>query len=251
MDWKAMPRMPSNLPTERCNRAHHNQTSQPSELRATCRIHSCLCPALTIVCEPESRRDVDLREHLLLNGQAAESDSVDGEESGHRARDVFDREVAAVLDVGGGLGAIILRVETAVEAAADTRNPEVAAASVEDNIEILSRSTNGHGTIILRILVVVHDHGCGSHRCHLIEGARQVLVTSTGRSHSMLALHAGTGTRYELLHVCFPRECAPSSFAQTCMGVIFWSGTLVMACAGSATMASTARATRKMRMLRN
>lgn len=55
----------------------------------------------------------DLGEDLLRNGRSSDSDGILGQETSSSSRSVLDREGTAILDVGGGLGVVVLRVEIA------------------------------------------------------------------------------------------------------------------------------------------
>ena len=112
-----------------------------------------------------------LSKGLVSGTQAGKAAGVRGEEAGHAARPVVDLELRPVGLVGAGLGAVVPVVSSAGNLPDWTeifllkifnfvvfrylpgsrRDPEVAGARVKDNVEMLSRSAQLDGSVILSL----------------------------------------------------------------------------------------------------
>lgn len=99
----------------------------------------------------------DFGEDLVLDNKATHVQYILGLEASNRARTVLNVESSTVLDVGGGLGGVVLGVSAAAGVALGGSDPQVRATSVEDDLELLGRGTEVDGTVVLGVLVVV-DH---------------------------------------------------------------------------------------------
>jgi len=85
-----------------------------------------------------------LSEVLVLDLQIADANDVVGDEATQAARAVADAELGTVLLVGGRLGRIVLVVEVAGDGAAlRRRHPQVGAAGIQDDLEVLGRRADG------------------------------------------------------------------------------------------------------------
>ncbi len=92
---------------------------------------------------------------MTSDGSSGNTDIIGVQKAVHRASTVLDGKRLTVGLVSGGFLRVILGLAlAAVVIAANARNPEVSATSVEDNTEGLTRSTNGNVTYVL-------DLGCG------------------------------------------------------------------------------------------
>lgn len=81
---------------------------------------------------------------LALDLDVADSDDIVGDETLQAAGSIVDLKRATVLLVGRGLGRVVLRVKVASNATTALRgNPQVGAASVQNNLEGLRRGTDG------------------------------------------------------------------------------------------------------------
>lgn len=110
-----------------------------------------------LVGSTKTRGISDLGEDLVLDNKTTHVQDILGLEARNRARTVLDVENGAVLDVSGRLGGSILGVSATAGVALGGSNPQVRAASVEDDLELLGRSTEVDRTVVLRVLVVVDD----------------------------------------------------------------------------------------------
>lgn len=86
-------------------------------------------------------------ENLTSDGSSGNTNIVGVQKAVHRASTVLDGDGFAVGLVSGGLLGVVLGLALAtVVVAANARNPEVGATSVEDNTERLAGGTNGDVT---------------------------------------------------------------------------------------------------------
>jgi hypothetical protein len=93
--------------------------------------------------ESQTRLAGGLGKVLVLNADVTDGNSVLGDETAQATGSVADLELGAILLEGRRRGGVVLGVEIAGDATAGLRwHPEVGAASVEDNLEVLGRGTD-------------------------------------------------------------------------------------------------------------
>jgi len=97
-------------------------------------------------------------EVLVLDLKASDGDGVLADEASQRSSSVLDRERSSVGHIGRRGFAVVFLVELASkisDGASLGRNPQVRGSSVEDNVEILGRSSNGDGSVVLSVVIVL------------------------------------------------------------------------------------------------
>jgi len=118
----------------------------------------------------------NLSEVLTLDSKIRKTDNIIADNAADVTAAVLDLEGSAIGLVGGALLRVIATVKLARDLSAlGRRNPEIAGASIEDNLEILWGGTDGDGTIELslgvvaeRNVVVVTNHGVEANRSTLL-----------------------------------------------------------------------------------
>lgn len=87
-----------------------------------------------------------LSEELVLDLEVANGDGVLGDETAQATRAIADGELGTVLRIGARRGRVVLAVKVAGDGAAGLRrNPEVGAAGVENDLELLRWRADGDG----------------------------------------------------------------------------------------------------------
>eukprot|EP00128_Syssomonas_multiformis_P008464 Colp12_sorted_trinity150504_noHs@24914 len=108
--------------------------------------------------ESNSRLLGSFGKFLTFDLDAGDSHSVRAHEALHRTTAILNGEGSAVSNVGRGLRAVVLLVQVTrnlSKLALGRGDPEVAAASIEHNLEWLWGGTNGNLAVVLSILVIV------------------------------------------------------------------------------------------------
>jgi len=96
-------------------------------------------------------------EELVGDDKVTHLDGILRDETRERTRTVTDLKVSSIGDVGGRLRRLVLLVEA--ERALGRRNPEVGGTGVVDDVEGLRGGSDGHGSKVLGVHVVVDRDG--------------------------------------------------------------------------------------------
>jgi len=102
---------------------------------------------------------LDFSKVNTLNSKISKTDDIIADVTADVAAAVHDLKLGAIGLVSAALRGIVTAVELAGELSALAgRNPEVARASIEDNLELLRRSTDGDGAIELSLGVITQGN---------------------------------------------------------------------------------------------
>lgn len=113
----------------------------------------------TAECESKTGFRGGLCEVLVLDGKITNADCVLANVARKLARSILDLEIRAILLVGARIAVIVLGMQIAGDGAAVlARHPQVGAAGVENDLEVLRRSSDGDLGEVLRIQEIVDRH---------------------------------------------------------------------------------------------